>query len=128
MWDSHGGQAEEHRAEMAEIARKIYAVERAKDMEKIERMIQDKMYLAYEQAMQDVMRALEYDVQSVTRIGIDGCRDIFESKKAQKYISDQVMKTIKKELKGKHLKIWPTHATDNGITKRRRLSQNTAMG
>lgn len=55
--------------------------------------------------MQDVLRALEYDVQSVTRIGIDGCRDIFESKQAQKYISDQVMKTIKKELKGKHLKM-----------------------
>lgn len=105
MWDSHGGHAEEHREEMEEIAREIYAVERAKDMEKIERMIQDKMYLAYEQAMQDVLRALEYDVQSVTRIGIDGCRDIFESKKAQKYISDQVMKTIKKELKGKHLKM-----------------------
>ena len=101
----HGGHAEEHREEMEEIAREIYTVERAKDMEKIERMIQEKMYLAYEQAMQDVMRALEYDVQSVTRIGIDGCRDIFESKKAQKYISDQVMKTIKKELKGKHLKM-----------------------
>ena len=103
--DGHGGDAAEHRAEMTEVAREIYAVERAKDMEKIERMIQEKMYLAYEQAMQDVMRALEYDVQSVTRIGIDGCRDIFESKQAQKYISDQVMKTIKKELKGKHLKM-----------------------
>lgn len=104
-WDGHGGHAEEHRAEMAEIAREVYAQECLRDMEKIEHMIQEKMYLAYEQAMQDVLRALEYDVQSVTRIGIDGCRDIFESKKAQKYISDQVMKTIKKELKGKHLKM-----------------------
>ena len=103
--DRHGGHSAEHRAEMVEIAREIYAVERAKDMEKIERMIQEKMYFAYEQAMQDVLRALEYDIESVTRIGIDGCRDIFESKKAQKYISDQVMKTIKKELKGKHLKM-----------------------
>ena len=104
-WDGHGGHAEEHRAEMTEIAREVYATERTKDMEKIERMVQEKMYLAYEQAMQDVLRALEYDVQSVTRIGIDGCRDIFESKQAQKYISDQVMKTIKKELKGKHMKM-----------------------
>ena len=72
---------------------------------KLEKMMHDKMYDAYEQALQDVMRVLEYDVESVTRIGIDGCRDIFESKQAQKYISDQVMKTIKKELKGKQLKM-----------------------
>ena len=100
----HGGHAEEHREEMEEIAREIYAVERAKDMEKIERMIQDKMYLAYEQAMQDVLRALEYDVQSVTKIGVNGCKEIFEGKAAQKYISDQIMRSIQKELRDKHLR------------------------
>ena len=51
------------------------------------------------------MGVLEYDVHSVTKIGIEGCREIFEGEKAQKYISDQVMKTIKKEFKGKHLKM-----------------------
>jgi hypothetical protein len=44
---------------------------------------------------------LEYDIESVTRIGIDGCRDIFEDKKAQKFISDHIMKEIQKQLNGK---------------------------
>lgn len=59
------------------------------------------MYLAYKQAISDLLHALEYDIESVTRIGIDGCRDIFEDKKAQRYISDRIMKEIKKRLIGK---------------------------
>ena len=47
------------------------------------------------------MRVLEYDIESVTKIGIEGCRDIFEDQKAQKFISDHVIKTIKKELQNK---------------------------
>lgn len=62
------------------------------------------MYEAYEQAIQDVLRVLEYDVQSITQIGIEGCRDIFEGKAAQKFISDQIMRTIQKELRDKHLR------------------------
>lgn len=47
------------------------------------------------------MRVLEYDIHSVTKIGIEGCHDIFEGEKAQSYISDQIMKRITKELKSK---------------------------
>ena len=47
------------------------------------------------------MRVLEYDIHSVTKIGIDGCSDIFEGEKAQRFISDQIMKRIAKELKSK---------------------------
>jgi hypothetical protein len=50
------------------------------------------------------MKVLEYDIQSVTKIGIEGCKDIFEGKKAQKFMSDQMMKTIVKGLKGKHFR------------------------
>ena len=103
--DSHGGRAELHRSEMEEIARRIIAEERERLMEEIEEKILQAQYRAYEQALQDVMRVLEYDIESVTKIGIDGCRDIFESKKAQKFISDQICKTISKELKGKHFKL-----------------------
>ena len=46
----------------------------------------------------------EYDIQSVTKIGIEGCRDIFEGDKAQKFISDRVMNMIEKELKSSHFK------------------------
>ena len=70
-------------------------------LEEFEERIRAAQYAAYEQALSDVVRVLEYDIESVTRIGIEGCRDVFEGKKAQRFISDHVMKTIKKELASK---------------------------
>lgn len=99
--DGHGGRAAEHRAEMKEIAKEVFKEEHAQMMEEIKEMILQAQYQAYEQALKDVMHVLEYDIQSVTRIGIDGCREIFEGEKTQKYISDQIMKRITKELKSK---------------------------
>ena len=99
--DLHGGRAEEHRAEMEEIARRVYAEERAKDMERIECAMHEIARAAYEQAVKDFLGALDYDVTSITRIGFDGCRDIFEDKKTQQYISDHIMKEIQKRLNGK---------------------------
>ena len=99
--DGHGGRAEEHRAEMEEIARKVFENERAKQMDEITERMRAAQYQAYEQALQDVMRVLEYDIHSVTKIGINGCRDIFEGEKAQRFISDQIIKRITKELKSK---------------------------
>ena len=102
--DGHGGRAELHRSEMEEIARKVIAEDRERLMEEIDERILQAQYRAYEQALHDVMRVLEYDIESVTKIGIDGCRDIFEDKKAQKFISDQICKAITKELKDKHFR------------------------
>lgn len=62
------------------------------------------MPIAYKQAIEDVLRALECDIESVTRIGIEGCRDIFEDKKAQKFISDHIMKEIIKRLDNKNFR------------------------
>ena len=86
---------------MEEIARRAYAEERAKDMECIERAMHEIARAAYEQAVKDFLGALDYDVTSITRIGFDGCRDIFEDKKTQQYISDHIMKEIQKRLNGK---------------------------
>ena len=102
--DGHGGRAEEHREEMRIIAREVFEEERTRTMEEMQEKILQAQYQAYSQALQDVMNVLEYDIQSVTQIGIDGCRDIFEGKKAQKFISDQIMKRISKELKGKQFR------------------------
>ena len=99
--DGHGGRAEEHRAEMEEIARKVFEIERAKLMDEMSERMRAAQYEAYNQALQDVMRVLEYDIHSVTKIGIDGCREIFEGEKAQRFISDQIIKRITKELKSK---------------------------
>ena len=99
--DGHGGRAEEHRAEMEEIARKVFEIERVKLMDEMSERMRAAQYEAYNQALQDVMHVLEYDIQSVTRIGVDGCREIFEGEKAQRFISDQIIKRITKELKSK---------------------------
>ena len=87
---------------MEEVARRVYAEERAKDEERIERVMYEIARAAYEQAVKDFLGALDYDVESITRIGFDGCRDIFEDRKAQKYISDHIMKEIQKRLNGKN--------------------------
>ena len=98
--DGHGGRADEHRAEMEEIARRVCAEECAK----LEARMYEIAYEGYSQAIKDFLHAIEYDVESVTRIGFDGCRDIFEDKKAQKFISDHIMKEIQKQLNGKHFR------------------------
>lgn len=100
MQDGHGGKAEEHRAEMEEIARKVFAEEYERRKEKIYQM----QCQAYEQAIYDILGALEYDIHSVTKIGIEGCREIFEGEKAQKYISDHIVREIKKHLGNKHFR------------------------
>ena len=89
---------------ISEIAREVFKEERAQLLEEFEERLLTAQYQAYEQALHDVLRALEYDIQSVTRIGIEGCKDIFEGKKAQKFISEQIMKVIEKELKNKNFR------------------------
>ena len=102
--DGHGGRGTQHREEMKTIAREVFKGEREAMMQEIKEMMYEAQYQAYRQALEDVIRVLEYDIQSVTRIGIEGCKDIFEGKKAQKYISDQIMKVIEKELKNKNFR------------------------
>ena len=85
---------------MENVARTVCAEELAH----FESRMYEIAYQAYQQAIEDVLRALEYDIESVTRIGIEGCRDIFEDKKTQKFISDHIMREIEKQLKGKNLR------------------------
>ena len=73
----------------------------AEALAQFESRIYEIAYQAYRQAVEDFLHALEYDIESVTRIGIEGCRDIFEDKKAQKFISDHIMREMQKQLNGK---------------------------
>jgi uncharacterized hydantoinase/oxoprolinase family protein len=59
---------------------------------------------AYREAIEDILHALEYDIESIVKIGIDGCRDIFEDKKTQKFISDHIIKEIRKRLNDKNFR------------------------
>ena len=49
--DGHGGRTEEHRAEMEEIARKVFEIERAKLMDEVEERMRAVQYQAYNQAL-----------------------------------------------------------------------------
>ena len=49
--DGHGGRAEEHRAEMEEIARKVFEIERAKFMDEMSERMRAAQYEAYNQAL-----------------------------------------------------------------------------
>lgn len=97
-FDGHGGKASEHHAEMEEIARKVFAEENQKLLEEIKVMIQEEAELAYKRAINDFLGVMHYDVESITQIGFDGCYDIFKDKKAQKYISDLIVREIEKRL------------------------------
>ena len=50
-YDGHGGRAEEHRAEMEEIARKVFEIERAKLMDEMSERMRAAQYEAYNQAL-----------------------------------------------------------------------------
>jgi hypothetical protein len=49
--DGHGGKAEEHRAEMEEMARKVFESERTKLMDEMEERMRAAQYEAYNQAL-----------------------------------------------------------------------------
>jgi len=85
---------------MEQVARRVHAEEREQLLQEVE----NRSYLAYQQAIDDLLDALQYDIESVTKIGFDGCRDIFEDKRAQKFISDHIMKEIEKRLNGKNFR------------------------
>lgn len=97
-YDGHGGRAAMHHAEMEEIAHQVFAEENQKLLEQVRVMVQEESKLAYQQAINDFLGVMHYDVESITKVGFDGCRNIFESKEAQKYISDQIVKEIEKRL------------------------------
>ena len=49
--DGHGGKAAEHRAEMEEIARKVFEIERVKLMDEMSERMRAAQYEAYNQAL-----------------------------------------------------------------------------
>jgi hypothetical protein len=83
---------------MEDIAREVFRQEWQARENEIKEMIREAQYKAYAQALQDVMDVIKYDIESITRIGIDGCKDIFEDRKAQQFISDNIIKMVEKKL------------------------------
>ena len=85
--DGHGGKAEEHKAEMRKIAEQaIYDLVPTISAE------------IYNNALQRLLGAIQYDVESVVQVGIDGIGEIFNGHKVKKIISDRIMQEMKARL------------------------------
>ncbi len=92
--DGHGGRAEEHREEMVQIAE-----------EKIKAMVPQIVREIYMQSLEDELRGLRYDIETIVEIAFNDGREIFQSSKARNAVSDAIYKEILKGLKDIHVKI-----------------------
>ena len=89
--DGHGGRAEQHRAEMEQIAEQI--AER-----KIAEMIPEIQRVAYISAYNDVVNALSFDVTTAVSVAFENGAQIFYDSRTQKVIADAVMHEVRKGL------------------------------
>ena len=89
--DGHGGRAEQHRAEMEQIAEQI--AER-----KIAEMIPEIQRVAYISAYNDVVNALSFDVTTAVSVAFENGAQIFYDSRTQKVIADAVMSKVRKGL------------------------------
>ena len=60
---------------------------------------------AYKQAIDDFMEALEYDVESIVTVGLNGCEEIFRDSKTQKIISERIIQEVRKRIDKRTIKI-----------------------
>ena len=91
--DGHGGNAEEHRREMAQIADQIV-------QQRIADIIPDIQRAATENAYSNLLKALSFDVTSAVNIGFENAETIFRDSKTQKVVADAIMQEIRKQLEG----------------------------
>ena len=91
--DGHGGNAEEHRREMAQIADQIV-------QQRIADIIPDIQRAATENAYSNLLKALSFDVTSAVNIGFENAETIFRDSKTQKVVADAIMREIRKQLEG----------------------------
>lgn len=92
--DNHGGRAEEHRAEMRQIA-----------LETIQQYVPQIAAEIYNNALQRLLGAIHYDVESVVSVAVDGVGEIFNGHKVKKIISDHIMQEMQARLTDMNIKI-----------------------
>ena len=92
--DGHGGKSLEHKEEMRQIA-----------IEVVNEYVPQIAAEIYNNALQRLMGAIHYDVESVVSVAIDGIGEIFNGKKVKKIISDNIMQEMKARLTDMNIKI-----------------------
>lgn len=91
--DGHGGRAEQHRAEMRQIAEEIAE-------QKLATIIPQIQAAALQQARDDLLRAISFDVETVVQVALHNGETIFRDSKTQRVIADSIMQEIRKRLSG----------------------------
>lgn len=91
--DGHGGRAAEHRAEMEQIAERKAEEQLAAIMPQIQAA-------TLQQARDELLRALAFDVETVVEVAFANGEKIFRDKRTQRVIADNIMREIRKRLDG----------------------------
>ena len=89
--DGHGGKSAEHRAEFRQIAEEIAE-------KKVAAVIPQIYAAALQQARDDLLRALSFDVETVVSIAFQNGERIWRDSRTQKVIADNIMREIRKRL------------------------------
>ena len=89
--DGHGGRAEEHRAEMERIAEEIAD-------RKLAAIVPQIQATALQQARDDLLRAIAFDVETVVEIAFHNGEKIWRDSRTQKAVAESIMQEIRKRL------------------------------
>ena len=89
--DGHGGHRTEHMAEMRQIAEEIAE-------QKLATIVPQIQATALQQARDELLRAIAFDVETVVQVALHNGETIFRDKKTQRVIADNIMREIRKRL------------------------------
>lgn len=91
--DGHGGHGAEHRAEMEQIAERIAD-------QKLAAIVPQIQATALQQARDDLLRAIAFDVETVVEIAFHNGEKIWRDSRTQKAVAESIMREIRKRLDG----------------------------
>ena len=91
--DGHGGRSEEHRAEIRQIAEEIAE-------QKLAAIVPQIQATALQQARDDLLRAIAFDVETVVEIAFHNGEKIWRDSRTQKAVAESIMREIRKRLDG----------------------------
>ena len=92
--DGHGGRGEEHRQEMQSIAEQAIA-------QQVPQMAAE----IYNEAIQRLIGAMEYDIETTVSVSLDDAGEIFRGSKYRKLISDRIVQELRSKLKDVDLRL-----------------------
>lgn len=91
--DGHGGRGHQHRAEMRRIAE-----------EAINDLVPKIAEQYFTKAAEQIIGAIQYDIETVVSVAVDSGEEIFNSKKFKQVVSDRIVKEIKASISNMTIK------------------------